>query len=93
MDKATYKKVWSCLHPDRIRQLQHEPTERLLKLYAEAFDKFSYLEKLLLSEKESPTDTGLPMPQTVAERLALRAQAQRERAAKRAAGKAGVSVR
>ena len=47
MDKATFKLIWSALHPDSRKSI----TDKKL---AEAFDAFSGMEKYLLNEKDSP---------------------------------------
>jgi hypothetical protein len=49
MDKPTFKLIWSALHPDSRNSISD-------KKLAEAFDKFSTMEKLLLDEKNSPTE-------------------------------------
>jgi len=84
MDKITYNKIRFCLHPDHIQ----DPT--LKKRHEEAFTTFNELEKLLLSEKESPTEFR-KLPRTYEELMAMKAKVQAERKAKRSAGK--VSVR
>jgi hypothetical protein len=59
MDKITFRKIWTCLHTERLAQLLSIPHDTLdpatAKRYAEAFNLFSGLEKLLLDEKNSPT--------------------------------------
>jgi hypothetical protein len=60
MDRKTYKKIWSCLHPDRVT----DPEQKLM--YEEAFRLFSILEKRLLDEKDSPTPF-VSLPKTPAE--------------------------
>lgn len=59
MDKITFRKIWTCLHTERLAQLLNIPHDTLdpatAKRYAEAFNLFSGLEKLLLDEKNSPT--------------------------------------
>jgi hypothetical protein len=59
MDKASFRLIWSALHPDSRKSI----SDRKL---AEAFDVFSRLEKLLLDEKQSPTDFQ-KLPATMAE--------------------------
>jgi len=77
MDKTTYNKILGCLHVERLIQLLnisitalHEPTARR---YDEAFTIFVGLEKLLLSEKESPTEFR-HVPRTTEELLKARAE-------------------
>jgi hypothetical protein len=74
MDRATYKKILACLHPDGSMS-----KERV----AEAFHLFSQLEKRLLDEKESPTPT-MTMPQTYEELMEWKRRASEARKAKRA---------
>ncbi len=50
MDRASYRKIISCLHPDSRKSLSDE------KL-SEAFQLFGKVEKCLLDEKESPTSS------------------------------------
>jgi hypothetical protein len=70
-------RVWSCLHAD----CRGSTTEARLN---KAFDAFSALEKLVLNEKDSPTQFQ-KMPTTHAEWEALKAKVAAERRAKRAA--------
>ena len=54
MDKATFNRIRRCLHPDSRQSV----TDKIL---GEAFDAFMALEKILLDEKDSPTEfTQLP---------------------------------
>lgn len=77
MDKATFKLIWSALHPDSRKSI----SDRKL---AEAFDAFSRMEKLLLAEVNSPTDwQGLP--RTMAEWDLAKQKATAARKAKREA--------
>jgi hypothetical protein len=76
MDRITYRKILSCLHPDRVQ----DPI--LKKRYEEAFRLFTELEKRVLDEKESPTQFR-KMPRTYEELMAMRAKVQAERRAKR----------
>ena len=69
MDRSTYIKILACLHPDRVQD------ETLKRRYEEAFRLFKAMEKLLLSEKESPTDFPA-MPSTMAEWNAMKKQQQ-----------------
>ena len=75
MDRATYKKILSCLHPDRV-----DPS--LARRYEEAFNLFTKLEAVLLNEKESPTQS-VKMPTTYAEMTAMKQTASDARKAKR----------
>ena len=59
MDKATFNAVRRGLHPDSRNAIS---TEKL----AEAFDAFMRLEKLLLNEKDSPSDPS-NIPSSLAE--------------------------
>ena len=78
MDRITYRKILSCLHPDRV-------TDPILKKrYEEAFRLFTELEKRVLDEKESPT-TFRKMPRTYEELMAMKAKVKAERRAKRTA--------
>ena len=84
MDKATYKLILSCLHPDLV---EGEATKRR---FAKAFAIFSdkAMVKRLLDERESPTEfTG--MPQNYAEWMQAKAKATADRRAAAAARKAG----
>jgi hypothetical protein len=88
MDKATFTKIWACLHTERLAQLigvAHDKLdEKLARRYAEAFQLFSVLEKHLLDEKDSPTNVP-PLPSTVEELMAAKARATAARKAKRGA--------
>jgi hypothetical protein len=75
MDRATYKKILSCLHPDRV-----DPS--LARRYQEAFNLFNRLEAMLLNEKESPRPS-VKMPTTYAEMMAMKRMASDARKAKR----------
>jgi hypothetical protein len=96
MNKATFIKIWSCLHTERLAQLLGIPhntlDEKLAKKYAEAFNAFSAMEKRLLDEKDSPTDwqelrdLKVRVPETTAEMDAMKAKAEAERKAKRNSG-------
>jgi hypothetical protein len=79
MDKKTYTKIRSCLHPDWVL----DPKQK--QRYEEAFHLFTQLERLILSEKESPTQFGPPLPKTSAEWDELKRQATMARQAKRTA--------
>jgi ParB-like chromosome segregation protein Spo0J len=75
MDKTSFRLIWSALHPDSRKSI----SDRKL---AEAFDIFSRLEKLLLDEKQSPTDFQ-KLPQTMADWDRMRATADAARREKR----------
>ena len=83
MDRATYRKILACLHPDR------QPDPMLKKRYEEAFRLFTELEKRVLNEKESPTQFR-DMPRTYDELMRMKEKVRQERAAKRAANAAVV---
>jgi hypothetical protein len=85
MDKLTYNKIRRCLHPDPVL----DPD--LKKRHEEAFRLFNDLEKLLLSEKDSPTEFR-PVPRTYEELMAAKARAEAERRTKRKA-KSEISLR
>lgn len=76
MDRITYRKILSCLHPDRV------PDPILKKRYEEAFRLFSEIEKRLLDEKQSPTGFK-KMPRTYEDLMVMRRKVQEERRAKR----------
>lgn len=82
MSKSTYRKIWSCLHPDWVTD--PEQKER----YADAFRLFSGMEKLLLDEKESPT-AFVSIPRTAAEWEEKKRQVQAAKKARRDAAKNG----
>jgi ParB-like chromosome segregation protein Spo0J len=89
MDKTTYNKIRWCLHSDHVQ----DPA--LKRRYDEAFTIFNDLEKLLLSEKDSPSGFQ-PLPKTFADlqEQAAKFKAERSAAAKaRAAGKTKVSIK
>lgn len=73
MDRATYKKILACLHPDGSMSQGRR---------ADAFHLFSQLEKRLLDEKDSPTPTAT-MPQTYEELMEWKRRATEARKAKR----------
>lgn len=76
MNRATYKKILVCLHPDWVTDAKQKSR------YEEAFREFNKLEKLLLSEKDSPTQF-MPIPRTAAEWEELKRKATQARRAKR----------
>jgi len=65
MDRASYKKIISCLQPDRVQDAD------MKKRYGEAFNIFTQLEKVLLDESQSPTDF-VKFPRTFEEMMAMR---------------------
>ena len=77
MDRSTYKKILSSLHPDRVTD------QSLKKRYEDAFYQFNRLEKLLLDENESPTPL-MQMPRTYDELMAMKRRVTEQRKAKRA---------
>jgi hypothetical protein len=81
MKREAYRKILACLHPDRINQFITDP--KLRQAYDEAWHLFRALEKLLLNEKESPTEF-IGIPKTVAEWDALRRKTSEARKARRA---------
>jgi len=64
VSKEEYRLILSCLHPDRV-------PEELKKKYEAAFHIFKGLEKLLLDEKELPTNV-VKLPTTYADLMARR---------------------
>jgi hypothetical protein len=78
MDRVTYRKILSCLHPDRVLDPE------LKKRYEEAFRLFTELEKRVLDEKQSPTQFR-KMPRTYEELMAAAAKVKADRRARRAA--------
>jgi hypothetical protein len=75
MDRATYRKILSCLRPDRVSDPAFKGK------YEEAFRLFTEMEKLLLDEKENPTSFW-KMPNTYAEMMELKRQATERRKAR-----------
>ena len=82
MDKTTYNKIRWCLHSDHVQD------QALKRRYDEAFTIFNDLEKLLLSEKESPSGFQ-PLPKNFADLMKQRAKFKEERAATKKAREAG----
>jgi hypothetical protein len=76
MDRKSYKKILSCLHPDRVT----DPGQKAL--YEEAFRLFTVLEKRLLDEKNSPTQF-VDFPTTPAQWDELKRQANERKKNKR----------
>jgi hypothetical protein len=85
MDKATFNAIRRGLHPDS----RHSISDKML---GAAFDAFMRLEKLLLDEKQSPTDYQ-KLPETMAEWDLRREAANAAQKAKRAAGRSAVRPR
>jgi DNA-binding CsgD family transcriptional regulator len=81
MDRDAYKKILACLHPDRINQFITDP--KLRQTYDEAWHFFRAVEKLLLNEKNSPTEF-VAIPKTSEEWDALKRQTRDARKARRA---------
>jgi AraC-like DNA-binding protein len=75
LDRAAYRKILACLHPDSRKSVS---IERL----TEAFNLFSKVEKWFLDEKASPTNF-MPLPKTYEEMMAMREKVRAERAARR----------
>jgi hypothetical protein len=76
MNSKEYRKVLACLHPDRVL----DPGQKAI--YTEAFRLFASLEKLVLNEKDSPTQFA-GIPTTPAEWAELKRQANERRAKSR----------
>jgi hypothetical protein len=79
MDRKTFTKIRSCLHPDKVT----DPKQK--EVYNEAFLLFNRLEKRLLDEKDSPTQFT-DIPKTRAEWEEAKRKADAARKAKRSAG-------
>ena len=80
MDRKAYRKILSCLHPDKVT----DPDQK--EVYVEAFLLFTKIEKLVLDEKESPTQF-VNIPKTQAEWEEVKRKAAIARKAKRTAGR------
>jgi hypothetical protein len=78
MDRSAYRKILSCLHPDRVQDEQEK------KRYTEAFRIFTELEKLVLNEEQSPTPDAI-WPRTYQEWEEIKRKVSEERKAKRQA--------
>jgi ParB-like chromosome segregation protein Spo0J len=76
IDRSVYRKILSCLHPDRVT----DPS--LKRRYEDAFNLFTKMEKLLLSEKDSPT-AMTNLPRTYEEMMELKRKVAEERRAAR----------
>jgi hypothetical protein len=76
MSAATFKKILTCLHPDRIQD------EGLKRRFADAFNSFKRLELLLVAEDEKPT-AEMPWPKTYAEMMAMKEKVKQARRARR----------
>jgi hypothetical protein len=84
MSRKDYIKIRACLHPDNITDPERKPK------YEAAFKLFEDVEKLLLNEKESPTQFA-HIPVTPAEWDALRKRETERRKAKRGS-KGGTNI-
>jgi len=85
MDKAKFNSIRRALHPDSRNSISD-------KMLAEAFDAFMGLEKVLLSEKNSPTES-VGIPTTMAEWDAMKRKADAARKSKRSASKSTIQTR
>ena len=84
MDKTAYNLIWSCLHADSRKSASDDKLNR-------AFHLWTSLEKVALSEKDSPTrPSGLP--KNAEELLKRKAEYDAQRAAQRAAKKGSANV-
>jgi len=79
MDRATYRRIKACLHPDRVQDPE------LKARYEEAFNLFNRLESVLLDEKELPTPT-LTIPTTLNELMKLKKKLAERRTARHGSG-------
>jgi hypothetical protein len=79
MDRATYRKIRACLHPDRVQDSE------LKARYEEAFNLFNKLESVLLDEMEAPTPT-LTIPTTLNELMKLKKKMAERRTARHGSG-------
>jgi hypothetical protein len=86
MDRASYRKLIFCVHPDRVASMKDET---LSKRFRDAYDLLINIEKRLLDEKESPTNFP-PMPSSYDELMKARQKVTEERRAKRAASKSNI---
>jgi transposase len=82
MDKATFNRIRRALHPDSRNSISDN-------MLAAAFDAFMDLEKLLLDEKNSPTEWN-KLPQSMADWDRMKAAATAARKAKRKGGNSAV---
>jgi hypothetical protein len=89
MDKASYRKLIFCLHPDRVANMKNEI---LSKRFRDAFDLIINLEKRLLDEKESPTELP-PLPRTYQELMKARQTIMEKRRTSKAAAKSALKRR
>jgi hypothetical protein len=97
MPKKVYRLIISCLHPDKFDQIVNLISSgKLMEIdsmkakHSDAFRMFKQFEKFLLDEKESPT-TFVPLPRTMEEWAARKAQVIAERKAAKAAKKVDLS--
>jgi hypothetical protein len=79
VDRATYRKIRACLHPDRVQDPE------LKARYEEAFNLFNKLESVLLDEQELPTPT-LTIPATLNELMKLKKKMAERRTARHGSG-------
>lgn len=77
---AQFKKIVSCLHPDRVRDAE------LKDRYAEAFNLVNAKKLSLVSEVEEPTQPAPGFPKTYQELMELRRKTSEMRKAKRTSG-------
>lgn len=82
MDRATYRTILSCLHPDRVAD------PGLKKRFEDAFHLFTKMELVLLDEKQNPT-SAMQFPRSYEEMMALKQKASASRKARRQ----GVAIR
>ena len=84
ISKKTYNKIIACLHPDWVTDTTQKAR------YEEAFRLFKPLEKLILSERESPTEFESPLPKGTAGWDEARRKWEAEKRAKRKGGSGGI---
>jgi DNA-binding Lrp family transcriptional regulator len=97
MPKKVYRLIISCLHPDKFEQIVNlissgklGEIDSMKAKHSDAFRMFKQFEKFILDEKESPT-TFVPLPRTMEEWAARKAQVIAERKAAKAAKKVDLS--
>lgn len=76
MDRATYRMIAACLHPDRVTD------EELKSRFTKAFHAFTNFELILCNEKEMPTTT-LPFPNTYEDMMKRRAEIKKQNRARK----------
>ena len=74
---SMYRIILSCLHTDSRKSVTDERLN-------EAFRAFKELEKVLVNERDSPTDMGPPLPRTYEELMEAKRRATEARKAQRA---------